>query len=128
MSSVYRLLCLNHDPAIMLDRDYQSGPDAMDAAANPDRIEGHETCDLLVGRWSGGLAEIGCPPSPRERQRHAQCCHRGPQWTDVDWLRLLVAALRLVGDDLTVKTALEPFRSPYRCWTSTRMERLRSVL
>jgi len=130
MSSVYRVLCLNHDPAIVIDRDWDNGPEAIDAAANPDHhevLEFHTSCDLLVGRWSGSLCEVGCPPQPHEADKYGACYHTGPQWTSVDWLRLFEAALHVLPNP-EVEKALKVFRRPYRCWSPERVERLRSVL
>jgi hypothetical protein len=130
MSSVYRVLCLNHDPAIRIDHDWNNGPEAIDAAVNPERyeaLEDHKGCDLLVGRWSGGLVEIGCPPQSEAAVRTDVCLHRGPAWISVEWLRLFGAALRALPNP-ELEKALEVFRRPYRCWAPERVERLRSVL
>lgn len=130
MSSVYRILCLNHDPAIVIDRDWGNGPEALDAACNPDRheaLEAHAGCDLLVGRWSGSLCEIGCLPEPNATANSGACLHAGPQWISVDWLRLFAAALRALPNP-ELEKALAVFRRPYRCWGPSRVERLRSVL
>lgn len=126
MSSTYRVLCLNHDPAIVIDRDWNNGPEALDAACNPDRhevLEAHVGCDLLVGCWSGSLCEIGCPPKDFSA---ARCGHRRETWIDVEWLRLLAAALDADGPAL--QKAVEGVTRPYRCWTRQRVQQLRSVL
>lgn len=129
MSSTYRVLCLNHDPAIRIDCDWSNGPEAVDAASNPDRheaLEDHVGCDLLVGRWSGGLCEVGCPPQ-HNPLGSGSCSHAGPNWVSVDWLRLFAAALSALPNP-ELEKALAVFRRPYRCWAPSRVERLRSVL
>lgn len=130
MSSTYRVLCLNHDPAIVIDRNWNNGPEAIDAACSPDRhevLEAHVECDLLVGRWSGSLCEIGCPPQYNGSGQRDACSHRAVNWVSVDWLRLFAAALQALPNPALEK-ALEVFRRPYRCWAPSRVERLRGVL
>jgi len=127
VSSTYRILCLNHDPAIVIDRDWSSPNDAMAAATDPGHagLDDHLRCDLLVGRWSGGLCEIGCPPSIGPE---AKCSshHRNEHWVDLDWLRLLAAALD--SSEPAVTAAVKELTSPYHCWRRERVQRLRSVL
>lgn len=126
MSSLYRVLCLSHDPAIRIDWEWSSPNDAIAAAADPrscDAVADHADCDLLVGRWSGSLVEIGCPPRDISTVR---CGHRREAWIDVEWLRLLAAALD--SEDPALQKAVEGVVRPYRCWTRQRIQRLRSVL
>ena len=86
MSSMYRALCLSHDPALVLDDEWQSWDDGrIEMADLLDHreefpLEGHKTCDLLGGEWSGGLVEVYCPAGCR--------WHGSGEWVRVEWLRL----------------------------------------
>lgn len=116
MSSNYHVLCVSHDPAIVIteDHEFRSPHDALAAAANPashERLAGHVGCDLLVGRYSYPLIEVGCPGGDRCRPGY----HRpdSDMWADAGWLRLLHAA-HSRGDDVT-GFRLRP------CWTRSRV-------
>lgn len=112
MSSDYHLLCLDHEPALVIPgHEYDNPFAAIQVAADPMAWDtgGHGSCDLLVGRYSASLAEIACP----------RCETHGPRadtWIEVGWLRLLHAAYSR-GDDLS------GYRLP-RCWTRVRVLRL----
>lgn len=117
MSSDYHVLCLSHDPAIIVTTDgleFHSPHDALAAAAEParhERLADHVGCDLLVGRYSAPLIEAACPGGkgcPRS--------HRSGDWIAAGWLRLLHAAYTR-GDDVT------GLRLPL-CWTRDRVLRL----
>lgn len=121
MSSTYRILCLDHEPALTLDRDYQSAPSA--EADLVDGIEGHETCDLMIGRYSAPLVELGCP---RWRQgQPSPCHHSGPEWADVEWLRLLALAQQ-EPEGSSIHAAASA--SGLRCWSPRRLQRLSAEL
>ena len=110
MSSVYRLLCLSHNPAIVLDHEYHSGSDGLNRAVAALRapVEGHPHCDLAIGRYSYPLVEVGI----------ATTTHR-VEWVDADWLRLLWHAHRLDHEGLSAAaTRLQ------RPWTRARLDRL----
>lgn len=123
MSGNYRTICLNHNPAlILLDAEWGSPEGAADALAavldrDPDGyLSDHAACDLLIGRWSGGLIQLCCP----RRDMHGWM-HRDPEWVEVGWLRLAHAAL-LAGVHLEPK-----YRIP-ACWTDDRIRRLAPLL
>lgn len=113
MSSTYRLLCLNHDPAIYV-HDYDRTKDELLDIAREARIEGHEHCDLLLAEFSGGLIRIGCPGG-------AGCPgHRVTFWVEAAWLQLLhIAHAHDIGfDQLRIRS----------CWTRERVLRLWQLL
>lgn len=56
MSSTYRILCVSHDPALTTGSDYNS-PEAAEAAIRLG-VNGHPTCDLLIGRYSYPLRAV----------------------------------------------------------------------
>lgn len=121
MSSVYSVLCLSHDPAITAAYDCGSPENA--AQAITEGIDGHEHCDLLIGRFSYPLVEAGCPCS-KDQPVNFRCHHGGTVWADADWLRLLSAAYE--SDDEVVRAATKRFES--RCWSPERLRRLRGEL
>jgi hypothetical protein len=119
MSSTYRVLCLSHDPAMVAaDGDWNRASMAEEAIAAG--VEGHETCDLLIGRYSYPLVEVGCPAT-KDGPGSYRCIHGGTQWADVDWLRLLAIAQREPADTDLGRAAEEAGR---RCWSPERLRRL----
>lgn len=127
MSSSYVVLCLSHDPAVVAaDRDWNRPGPAEEAVAAG--IEGHENCDLMITRHSGALVELGCPASsiqPRPVGHAGRCIHRGTKWADIAWIRLLLVAQReAAGTAVRVRADA----AGVRCWTPTRLERLRVEL
>lgn len=127
MSSTYRILCMSHDPAIVVgESEWNTPAEAVERAGNPGQFPDmaeHQNCDLLVGRYSYPLVEVGCPP--RENSATG-CMHLHPQWLGVEWVRLLAASLNAEAAPLC--TAVEELTQRYRCWSRQRIERLRSEL
>ena len=121
MSSSYSILCLSHDPAIIVG-EYSGPKPAADAISTG--IDGHPGCDLLIGRYSYPLVEVGCPPTPKRTGRPPCWMHADTEWVDVDWLRLLAAAYR--SQDEAVRSATQA--GEFRCWTWERLRRLRVEL
>lgn len=127
MSSTYRVLCLSHDPAViaadgeMIWYDPEQAETAIAAG-----IEGHEQCDLAIGRYSYPLFELGCPPSrePRQHQHHCDP-HPRTQWFEIEWLRLLALARREPAGSALAAAA---DARGMRCWPAQRLERLRAEL
>jgi hypothetical protein len=117
VSSHYEIYCLSHDPATT-HGDYRH-PElaAYDIAEG---LDGHEQCDLLIGRVSGGIVEIGCPP----RGVSKKCCHSTIEWADTAWLRLLVH-VHQDESDTARRLADAPALS---CWSRERLHRLRNHL
>lgn len=123
MSSTYRPLCLSHDPALVLDDEWQSGNDGRVEMADilnlgkEYPLEGHETCELVGGRFSYPLIEVYCPAGCR--------WHGSGEWVRVEWLRLARAAhLNTTGRTVGLTKAL----GDLRCWTPERLHRLRHHL
>lgn len=117
MSSDYRVICLSHDPAIEVDHDWIDADRAL-ASIRDGLEEEHPSCDLLVGRWSGGLVEVCCPGMVNGAPSNHSGWHREPKWADAGWLRLAV----LAGLDVVKLARLYP------CWTYDRAHRLRVIL
>jgi hypothetical protein len=123
VSSTYRVLCLSHDPAIIAaDGDWRRPDAAEQAIANG--IDGHDGCDLMIGRYSYPLVAVGCPPSAPNRHPGSSCCHSGTMWIDSDWVRLL-AAVQQGPDGHASRIAGS---GHFQCWTSSRLRRLRLEL
>jgi hypothetical protein len=127
MSSVYRILCLSHDPAIQVaDREYGTHESAITVARDPYHhgLLNHARCDLLVGQYSYPLIEVCCP-SHRGLGEDGHDDHDEPRWILVEWLRLFVAAAQVKpvdGLNLTIGGAESG------CWTTQRLLRLRSEI
>ncbi|MHB9857651.1 hypothetical protein [Streptomyces sp. YIM S03343] len=120
MSSTYAILCLSHDPAT-LHGEYTT-PEAAETAIR-NGIDGHPHCDLMIGRFSYPLVELGCPPS-RDRKVQQRCYHGTTVWTDSDWLRLLAAAYQ--STDPAVLAAVKA--GHHGCLPWERLRRLRVEL
>lgn len=118
MSSTYRVLCLSHDPGLELDPDFGSPHDAIAAAVDGRPGIEHKGCDLVVGRVSGALTELCCPPT------HGQ--HSVPIWVEIDWLRLLGVLIQTTNPK--PPPVAEALSRLTRCWTADRLHRLRLQL
>jgi hypothetical protein len=130
VSSVYRVLCLSHDPAIELPgEEWLSGANGMELATRAmveratNELRSHQGCDLLVGRFSYPLIEVGCVTSPTWPTDHGNY-HNGTKWIDAEWLRLLYHAYNETGTALA-DVAAEMDRG---CWSRQRVRRLRTLL
>jgi hypothetical protein len=122
VSSTYRILCLSHDPALVIDTPDWNRPEPAEAAIR-DGIDGHRACDLMIGRYSYPLVGLGCPPS-RDQPATMPCCHGITMWTDKDWLLLLAASYQ--SDDPDMRKAIE--RGSHQCLPWERLRRLRVEL
>lgn len=118
MSSIYRILCLSHDPAITIDTPDWNRPEPAETAIR-DGIDGHATCDLAIGRYSYPLVAFGCPPS-RDQPAKLRCCHGSTSWTDKEWLLLLAAAYQ--SDDPAMQKAIKD--GYHGCLPWPRLQRL----
>jgi hypothetical protein len=123
VSSTYIVLCLAHDPALVVASGIHTADAVLaDLAAG---IAGHETCDLLIGRVSGALVELGCPPTHMQHPDNKPCHdHADTHWTHVDVLRLLATAHRSHDPRVTTTAAAPTFRH----WPNLRLNRLRLEL
>ncbi|MFJ2707839.1 hypothetical protein ACIO3R_32265 [Streptomyces sp. NPDC087428] len=115
MSSTYRILCMSHDPATA-HGEWNRPEDAEAALAAG--IDGHPHCDLLVGRYSYPLVEVGCPPT-RDQPAKLTCGHNATIWVDAGWLRLLAVAQQ--SSDAAVQAATKGLGL---CWPMKRIRRL----
>ncbi|HEY9372554.1 hypothetical protein [Streptomyces sp.] len=125
MSSVYRVLCLSHDPALALTEVEYSRPEsaATDIASG---IDGHQECDLLIGRYSYPLVEVGCPPATGpERSGQRRCySHSTTEWVDVAWLRILAAVHQSGTENMRALSG----DARLTHWSPERLQRLRYEL
>lgn len=130
MSSRYSLICVSHDPAILVgpDPEWQSLDEALGQLARiheNEMLTSHEQCDLLIGRYSYPLVELICPPG-RTENRCRRSGHPVPVAMDAHWLRLLAATM-CIGDSFPkVKAAVAALDNG--CWTTQRMLRLAPLL
>ncbi|MEU5939391.1 hypothetical protein ABZ807_09390 [Micromonospora sp. NPDC047548] len=125
MSSNYHILCMNHDPAIVVDGGWTQPAVAITEArqhAN-EQLRHHQNCDLLVGRYSYPLIEVCCPGGEHNGVSHSQ-----PEWVDADWLRLLYAAYRSQGREPEPAVARAVQHLARGCWGVGRVHRLRVEL
>jgi hypothetical protein len=90
MSSSYYALCVSHTPAITISADL--GRADADHLTTRDRLGDHQQCDIVIGRYSGALVELGCPGTQLPGPSACRVHHRGIEWTRVEWLRLLAVA------------------------------------
>lgn len=121
MSSTYRILCLSHDPATTTGDDYRT-PEAAERDIAKG-IDDHPNCDLMIGRYSYPLVELGCPPS-RDQRVKLRCTHGNTEWTDKEWLHLLAAAYQ--SEDPAVRQAVKD--GYHHCLPWDRLQRLRAEL
>lgn len=134
MSSLYRILCLSHDPAIVLPDLEWANPQGMQCAlaateSHPedfaDALDAHRTCDLMGGRYSYPLIKVYCPPF--REGRLAPChLHNDGRWIDASWLRLL-SAVYAADDAGRAPTSIAASRVD-KCWSKDRLRRLRIEL
>lgn len=118
MSSAYRLLCVSHDPAIVIDED--GDRDRATAVARSLRpVPGHPGCDLLVGRYSYPLIEVCCP-AQGSRPGHPGS-HSEPQWVDAGFLRVAAIAVQRAAGDVQFAHAVRRLSA---CWSATRLRSL----
>lgn len=103
MSSSFRPICLNHDPAILIGVDGFPDYDNVAEALAAGWAE-HPRCLVIIGQWSGGLVELICPGSernsPAEGLRHRQSQHPAVHLYDREvepvWLRYLAMSGEIV--------------------------------
>ena len=118
MSSTFGLICLAHQPAILLEGEYSNARGILDALAAGEPATHHPHCDLIAGRWSGGLIELACLPSDNHPRRIHAGSHRDLEWVDASWLRLL---LLTTPDQHTTARIRD-------CWTVRRLAGLSALL
>jgi hypothetical protein len=122
VSSTYNVLCLSHDPAIVIE-GFNTAEDAHKAILETPEV--HQGCDLLISRVSGAPCEFACPGEIRNHETHQTCYyHTNLQWIEADWLRLLA----YVQGDKSKEIRELRRRSALRCWSPERISRLRYEL
>jgi hypothetical protein len=119
VSSAYYLLCLSHDPALVIDHNF--GCDGIKALGDRehDFLAAHQECDLVAGRYSYPLIEAACFGRQLPGPTSCKGCHNAVDWTEAQVLRLLSAASGKVDMKL-----IEPFT----CWPPDRLAKLRREL
>jgi hypothetical protein len=120
VSSNYRLLCLSHDPAIVIDRDFYL-QEIEAVTRDHEALQGHEGCDIIAGRFSYPLIEAGCIGKVGMPDTGCKGYHNGVEWIRSEVLRLLHAAAPSVSEEI-----LRPFVT--RCWPLERLRKLRVQL
>lgn len=120
MSSRYSVICLTHDPALNEEDDFGSAEEAIGAVTlGTGPAAQHRACDVVIGRWSYPLIEVGCPSNiGTDRIPARRCYHNGPVWTYTGWLRLLHHSR--MNDDATDRLV----GSDAQCWPEARLDRL----
>lgn len=122
MSSSYHLLCMSHDPVIVIDIGATSPGQALTAVADRSAFQSlaeHPHCPLMIGRYSYPLIELCCPGSQHSTHPNAN------EWADASLLRVaLLAAMRCPSDDAVVQALARL----HRCWEPKRLDRLRFEL
>ncbi|WP_405479815.1 hypothetical protein [Streptomyces anulatus] len=121
MSSTYRVLCLSHAPAIVIDRDFNTPDDAVDGVVS--LVTEHPHCDLMIGRYSSPLIEVACL-SYAYRGGGPGCSHKHGKWVESEWLRLLALAY----DSMDPRVAEAAKKGRFSCWTPDRLRRLHPEL
>jgi len=135
MSDDFQVFCCSHDPAVPVGDDV--GRDEIEPLIRSLRKQSaHETCDLLVGRYSGALVEIGCPCNiglPAGSPGHkfgggGPGYHRDMEWVDQRWLALAATLLDDTGAIIPGVSESASLKATRSCWTPQRIHRLRFIL
>lgn len=123
MSSSFYALCVSHTPAISISADL--GRAEADHLTTRTRITGHDHCDIVIERVSGGPVELACPGRQLPGPTGCKGTHRDTEWIDVAWLRVLAAATTPPN---RIDPALLHRVSVHGCWTPERIASLRGEL
>jgi hypothetical protein len=122
VSSDYRLVCLSHNPGLGIGTEYVSPDEAVSALGT--MLPDHGDCDVVLGRWSGALVELGCLGG--RRPGHGSLYHVVVLWTRAEWLALALAVVQNGSHPESVVRVLE--RATRDCWTVDRLTRMRNLL
>lgn len=137
MSSIYRPICLSHDPALVVDGWGETEWNNLDAALGAvtrraEALQFHIGCDLLIARYSSPIVELICPAKTTidaEARGAAYCWHTQPTSIDAAWLQLMIACLDqqtpAVEKAVDHIKALDHIRG---CWQPRRVRRLTILL
>jgi hypothetical protein len=121
MSSTYHLLCLSHDPAIIIGHEFTFA-EIKTVTREHEALEEHPGCDIAAGRFSYPLIEVGCFGLTMTGTTGCKSYHSRLDWTDSDWLRLLQEA---TATSVVSAKTLAPLQ---RCWPAKRLRLLRGEL
>jgi len=133
MSDDFHAFCCSHDPAFNLT-DFDVGRDEVEPMIRRMRQDSpHSDCNLLIGRYSGSLIDIGCPGSLGTDRGFGEafgCAsgHKEIKWIDARWLKLALALLGPTGSIQSGPGAEELDAVTRWCWTPERIHRLRRIL
>lgn len=132
MSSVYRVLCLSHNPA-MLSSDYESdNPGLAHLSLANARQTDHPHCDLVIGRYSYPLIEVTCYGTSSSNAAYPGCTHAHPQRWDASFLALLLfvyqSPLAKTSSPTSNKTLRIARKAAQGCWPSNRLTTLANEL
>ena len=120
MSSTYDLICASHDPALTtINGEWSDLSRALTAVGGAGV---HGGCDLVIGRWSGALISITCPPNSPAAACHGR--HREPETIDVEWLWLLHKATAYP----ELSGPVEWVHRRFMCWHPQRVTRLAGLI
>lgn len=117
MSSSYYILCMSHEPAIIVQDHHNSRREADAAIAVG--YETHPGCDFLIMRVSGAPVEFICTGQTEA------CRHDYAEEVGADWLRIL--RYFQPTEDLEYLAKIRQ-RPTLRHWTDKRLERLAAHL
>lgn len=139
MSSIYRLICLSHNPGILLDTEWHSGQDGRTVAEHTltgikqlpkewgegnDELLQHADCDLVIGSYSAPLVEVGWHPSS-SRSDYVK-------WIDASWLRVLAHLYHAIANPQINMSRDHPveftWSADFQYWSPERLDRLRGEL
>lgn len=123
MSSSYYAICASHTPALTVSADL--GRETAAHLTTRDRFDGHDQCDILIERVSGGIVEMACPGTQLPGPTGCKGRHLDTEWIDIGWLRLL--AMTMSSPD-PVDPELLRHISTFGCWTRERMASIRGEL
>lgn len=126
MSSNYQVICLSHDPALVIDTGWADRATLEGHLAAPKRsgvLAQHATCDLLGGAYSYPLVEVYCPPTREVIRGKCYHPHHGT-WIDAAWLRLLLAARKAARHGDGGPSLLDALNPMSICWSEQRLSRL----
>lgn len=121
MSSSFQFVCMSHDPAMLVGRDYSRGEVAVDTVADAiaEVREHHPSCDLALTRESGAIVEAGCVTAGHG--------HAVPRWVDMDVLRVVLHARTTEHEAPALAWALDRLFDARQRWPQERIWRLKAV-
>jgi hypothetical protein len=139
VSSIYRLICLSHNPGIPLDTEWHSGQDGRAVAESTlttlkempqnwgegdDELLEHANCDIVIGSYSYPLVEVGWHPTGGRWDY--------VKWIDVQWLRTLAHLYHVIADPNINVSRDSPVEFTWGAdltfWSPERVDRLRGEL